>query len=104
MSPQDVRIKKLVEAVLIRHHVNSQKADVDVIKQNVYLDGEFHYMGEIALDEETDEAGRLAYQTKAKQILNVIEKDIKKIDEIESVSFNFRNWIKAGGNWAHQNQ
>ena len=102
MSPDDFRLKRLVETILIRNYVNTQKVNVDVISGSVYLDGEFHVMDERASSakDEAGDSGEAHYAMR--RVLLSIEQELRAMRELSGIYFNFTNWNKTATGWIPQ--
>ena len=102
MSPEDFRLKRLVEAILVRSYVNTQKVNVDVISGTVYLDGEFHVMDERASGpkDESGDPGEAHFAMR--RVLLALEQELRSMRELSGIHFNFTNWNKTATGWAPQ--
>jgi hypothetical protein len=102
MNPDDAQIMKAVQGVLVRHYVNTQKIDIDVINKNVYLDGEFLIQGKVNLTKDEGSKDRIESHHEDRKALTAIEREIRVLGNVEGISFRLKNWVKSGTGWIPQ--
>ncbi|MBI4026252.1 MAG: hypothetical protein HY360_14795 [Verrucomicrobia bacterium] len=100
MGPEDFRLKKRIEAILVRNYVVTQKMNVDVISGNVYLDGEFEVADYRKIARDDQEADQIEVHFTERRTLLAIEQEIRSLQEVNGLYFEFKNWVKSGGGWA----
>lgn len=100
MTPEDARLKKHVQAILVRNYVDTQHVEVDVISSNVYVDGEFHVGGARNQVDDENQADSIEAHHVVRRTLQAIESQIRSAGNINGLYFKFTNWAKTGTGWA----
>ncbi len=99
MNPEDFRLQKIIEAMLVRNYVDTRKLDVQVISGNVYLDGAFEVANVKISSRSDDDQNLIESHHEARRTLLLIEQQIRSMSEVNGLYFNLRNWAKSGGGW-----
>ena len=96
MTLEELRILRIVQGVLVRNYINTQKLDVQVIGSSVYIEGELEFF-EYHSGQKHPAPVERDLET-ARNLLH-IEKSIRLIGEISHVEFKLRNWQRVGARW-----
>lgn len=99
MNPEDFRLQKIIEAMMVRNYVDTRKLDVQVIGGNVYLDGFFEVANTKMTSRGDDKEDLIESHHEARRTLLQIEQQIRAMGEVNGLYFNLRNWAKSGGGW-----
>jgi hypothetical protein len=99
VKPEDFRLQKIIEAMLVRSYVDTRKIDVQVIGGNVYIDGTFEVANTGGVSRENDEGDVIESHHGARRTLLLIEQQIRSMGEVNGLYFKFRNWSKSVGGW-----
>jgi len=97
MTLEELRIQRVVQGILVRNYVNTQKLDIQVIGSSVYLEGEFvifEYRPSSAKKED-----HVEQELGAKRILLHIEQQIRGMGEVTHLEMKFKNWERRGLQW-----
>lgn len=98
MNPEDFKKQKRIEAVMVRHYVDTTKIDVDVIGDSAMIRGELHIF------EYSPDGAKMRDPTEARGVVKkacmTIEQEIRRMGEITSISWQLKNWEKSGTNWS----
>ncbi len=97
MNPEDYKKQKRVEAIFVRHYVDTSKIDVDVVGDSAVIGGE------LQIFEYCPEGSKMKDPTEARIVVKkaclTIEQEIRRMGEITSIAWHLRNWDKVGSNW-----
>ncbi len=99
VSPEDFRLQRMIEAILVRNYVDTSKVDVEVISGNVYLDGVFEVVEARDFSKEHLTTELVERHYAARRVLLSIEQQIRAMGQVNGLSFSFKNWSKGGGGW-----
>jgi signal transduction histidine kinase len=96
MTLEELRLMRLVQSILVRNYVDTQRLDVQVVGSSVYIEGEFHVFEYHPTHQHTD---RVQREMGMKRLLMQIEHEIRRIGEVSHVEMKFRNWNRVGLQW-----
>ncbi len=82
MSSQDLELNCGIRNVLTRHWIDLTKTNFFVRRGHVHMSGEVSVIGVQRPREDTADA------------LRAFESDVRRLQEIKSVSFDFTNWAR----------
>ena len=99
VKPEDFRLQKIIEAMLVRSYVDTRKIDVQVIGGNVYLDGAFEVANTGGGSRGKDNQELVESHHEARRTLLQVEQQIRSMGEVNGLYFKLRNWSKSGGGW-----
>ena len=97
MTLEELRILRIVQGILVRNYVDTQKVDVQVIGSSVYIDGEF-----VIFDYRPGggkQGDRIEQEMGVKRALLHIEQQIRSMGEVSHLEFKLRNWERRGVQW-----
>jgi len=95
MTLEELRLMRVVQGVLVRNYVDTQKLDVQVIGSSVYIEGEFH-MFDYRPGRKEDAA---EHDLSMKRALLHIEQQIRSLGEVTYLEMKLRNWERRGMQW-----
>lgn len=97
MTVEELRLLRLVQGILVRNYVDTQKLDVEVVGRSVYVEGEFRLFEYHPSQRKED---RKARETETKRVLFLIEQEVRRYPEIDYLEFKLKNWERVGlGQW-----
>src|SRR6266852_2947695 len=96
MTLEELRLLRLVQGVLVRNYVDTQKLDINVIGSSVYIEGEFVLYDYHPAHKKDDKIER---DLGIKRTLLHIEQQIRGMGEVNFVQMKFRNWERRGMQW-----
>jgi hypothetical protein len=97
MTIEELRLLRIVQGILVRNYVDTQKLDVEVIGRSVYIQGEFKLFEYHASQSKEDIKAR---ETEVKRMLYLIEQEIRRYPDIDYLEFKLTNWERVGlGQW-----
>ncbi len=97
MTLEELRVMRIVQGILVRNYVNTQKLDVQVIGSSVYIEGELEIF-----EYHTKRPDPVERDLETARALLCIEKFIRMIGEISYIEFKLRNWQRLGTRWARK--
>ncbi len=101
MTLEELRILRVVQGILVRNYVDTQKLDVEVIGSSVYIDGDFvmfdYHPGHKKDDPVAQELG-------IQRTLLHIEQQIRGMAEVSHVEMKLKNWERHGMQWTARHQ
>ncbi len=96
MNLEELRLQRVIQGILVRNYVDTQKLDLQVIGHSVYIEGEFTVFDYHPSMRKTDHLERdLGIQ---RTILH-IEQQIRGMGEVTHVEMKFQNWEHRGTQW-----
>ncbi|HVM62809.1 MAG TPA: hypothetical protein VMV72_18255 [Verrucomicrobiae bacterium] len=101
MTLEELRILRVVQGILVRNYVDTQKLDVSVIGSNVYIEGDF-VMFDYQPGRRMDDS--LERETGIKRTLLHIEQQIRGMSEVSYLEMKLRNWERHGMQWISKHQ
>jgi hypothetical protein len=96
MTLEELRLARLVQAILVRNYVDTQRLDVEVVGTSVYIEGEFHVFEYHPSHQNPD---RIQRELGMKRLLLQIEHEVRRIGEVTHLEMKFRNWNRVGLQW-----
>jgi signal transduction histidine kinase len=96
MTLEELRLMRLVQGILVRNYVDTQKLDVEVIGSSVYIEGEFRVF-EYHPSQKRDD--RIERDLSLKRTLLHIEQQIRSLGEVSHLEMKFTNWERHGLEW-----
>lgn len=101
MTLEELRLLRLVQGVLVRNYVDTQKLDVDVIGQSVYIEGEFRVFEYHPTMKKSDPIER---DLGVKRTILHVEQQIRNISEVSYLEMKLRNWERVGMQWVPKHE
>jgi hypothetical protein len=101
MTLEELRLLRVVQGVLVRNYVDTQKLDVEVIGSSVYIEGEFHVFDYHPGQKKED---RLEVDLGLKRTLLHIEQQIRGLGEVTYLEMKLRNWERHGMQWVAKHE
>jgi hypothetical protein len=99
MTVEELRLLRLVQSILVRNYVDTQRVNVDVSGSSVYIEGEFHVFEYHPAHYHPD---RVQRELSMKHMLLQIEHEIRSLGEVSHVEMKFRNWGRVGVQWVER--
>lgn len=99
MTLDELRVHRMIQSILVRNYFNTQKLDLQVIGNSVYLEGELEIFEYHPGQRKKDQVERDLETARA---LWHIEKQIRALPEINHIEFKLRNWEKRGLQWGRK--
>jgi hypothetical protein len=96
MTLEELRILRIIQGILVRNYINTQKLDVQVIGSSVYLEGEWEVFDYHPGQKRPDPAER---DLETARTLLHAEKEIRSMGEIAHIEFKLRNWQRVASRW-----
>lgn len=96
MTLEELRVMRLVQGILVRNYVDTQKLDVQVIGTSIYIEGDFKVFDYIAAQRKQDPTER---DLSLKRILMHVEQQIRGLAEVSHLEFKLKNWERIGTQW-----
>lgn len=99
MTLEELRILRIIQGVLVRNYINTQKLDVQVIGSSVYLEGELEVFDYHPGQRRPDPVER---DLETARTLLHLEKEIRMIGEVSHIEIRLRNWQRVANRWVRQ--
>ena len=99
MTLEELRILRLVQGILVRNYVDTQKLDVQVTGSSVYIEGDFKVFEYHPSQKKSDPLER---DLGIKRTLLHIEQQIRGLGEISFLQMKLRNWDRVGMQWVRK--
>ena len=96
MTLEELRLSRLVQGILVRNYVDTQKIGVEVIGTSVYIDGEFNVFEYHPSQKLQD---RLERELGVRHTLLLVERQIRSLAEVSHVEFKLSNWERVSTGW-----
>ncbi len=96
MTLEEVRLLRLVQGILVRNYVDTQRLDVDVCGGSVYIKGEFKVFDYYLAHKKGDP---VEHELSMRKTLMHIEQQIRGIAEVNHLELKFDNWSHQGIQW-----
>src|SRR2546422_618477 len=97
MTLEELRLLRLVQGILVRNYVDTQRLDVEVIGSSVYIAGEFRMFEYHSSQKKDDKVER---DLGVKRTLLHIEQQIRGLGEVSHLEMKLTNWEHVGLQWA----
>ena len=101
MTLEELRLLRVVQGVLVRNYVDTQKLDVEVIGSSVYIEGDFQvfdYHPGKKKDENVEKDLGL------QRTLLHIEQQIRGLGEVSYLEMKLKNWERRGQQWVAKHE
>ena len=89
MNLEELRLQRLIQGILVRNYVDTQKLDVQVIGHSVYIEGEFKVFDYHPIERDLG----------IKRTILHIEQQIRCLGEVTFLEFKLLNWERRGAQW-----
>jgi len=96
MTLEELRLLRVVQGVLVRNYVDTQKLDVQVIGSSVYIEGAFVIFDYHSSRKKED---RIETELSARRSLLYIEQQIRGMGEVTHLEMKLSNWERRGPQW-----
>jgi len=96
VTPEELRLLRLVQSILVRNYVDTQKLDAQVIGTSVYIEGELRVFDYHPTQKKQDPIER---DLGIKRSLLHIEKQIRCLPEVSHLEIKLTNWERTGLEW-----
>ena len=96
MTLEELRLTRLVQGILVRNYVDTQKLETSVIGSSVYIEGEFKVYEYHPSMKKSDPTER---DLGVKRALLHVEQQIRSLAEVTHVEIKLRNWDRVGMQW-----
>ncbi len=100
MTLEELRLLRVVQGILVRNYVDTQKLDVQVIGSSVYIEGEFVVFDYQPTRKKIED--RTEVDTGVRRTLLYIEQQIRSLGEISHLEFKLKNWERRGMQWVNR--
>ncbi|MGA2140743.1 MAG: hypothetical protein ABSH14_17965 [Verrucomicrobiia bacterium] len=100
MTLEELRLLRVVQGILVRNYVDTQRLDVQVIGSNVYVEGEFVIFDYQPSRKKTED--RIEQDLSVKRTLLYIEQQIRGLGEVTHLEFKLKNWERRGMQWVNR--
>jgi hypothetical protein len=101
MTLEELRILRVVQGILVRNYVDTQKLDVQVIRSSVYIEGDF-VMFDYQPGRKRDD--QIEQELGVQRTLLHIEQQIRGMGEVSHVEFKLKNWERHGMRWVAKHE
>ena len=96
MTLEELRILRVVQGILVRNYVDTQKLDVQVIGSSVYIEGDFVVFDYHSSRKKED---RVEAELSGRRTLLYIEQQIRGMGEVTHLEIKLSNWERRGAQW-----
>lgn len=96
MTLEELRLTRLVQGILVRNYVDTQKLDTEVIGKSVYIEGEFRVYDYHPSMKKQDPVER---DLGVKRTVLHVEQQIRGLPEVQHVEMKLLNWERVGMQW-----
>lgn len=97
MTLEELRLTRLIQGILVRNYVDTQKMEVQVIGSSVYIEGEFKVF-EYHLSSKKD-AAKAELNFNIRRVIQHVEQQIRGMGEVSYIEMKFTNWQRQGTQW-----
>src|ERR1041384_1529077 len=101
MNLEELRLLRLVQGILVRNYVATQRLEVEVIGTSVYVAGEFRVFEYHPSQKKDDKVER---DIGIKRTLLHIEQQIRSLGEVSYLEMKLRNWERHGMQWVPKHE
>jgi len=101
MTLEELRILRVVQGILVRNYVDTQKLDVQVIRSSVYIEGDF-VMFDYQPGRKRDD--HIEQELGVQRTLLHIEQQIRCMGEVSHLEFKLKNWERHGMRWVAKHE
>ena len=96
MNLEELRLQRLIQGILVRNYVDTQKLDLQVIGHSVYIEGEFKVFDYHPGQKKDDPIER---DLGMRRTLLHIEQQIRGLGEVTYLEMKLANWERRGMQW-----
>ena len=96
MNLEELRLQRLVQGILVRNYVDTQKLDVQVIGHSVYIEGDFKIFDYHPAQKLQDPIER---DLGVRRTLLHVEQQIRGLGEVTYMELKLLNWERRGMQW-----
>ena len=96
MTLEELRLLRVVQGILVRNYVDTQKLDVQVIGHSVYIDGDFKVFDYHPAQKLQDPLER---DLGVRRTLMHVEQQIRGLGEVTYLELKLANWERRGMMW-----
>jgi hypothetical protein len=96
MTLEELRLLRLVQGILVRNYIDTQKLDIEVIGTSVYIKGEFHVFEYHPSFKKPD---RIERDLGLQRTLLHVEQQIRGLAEVSYMELKLSNWERVGMRW-----
>ena len=101
MTLEELRLLRVVQGILVRNYVDTQKLDVQVIGSSVYIEGTFVVFDYQPSRKRED---RIEQDLSLKRTLLHIEQQIRGMGEVTYLEMKLKNWERRGMQWVARHE
>lgn len=102
MTLEELRLLRVVQGVLVRNYVDTQKLDVQVIGSSVYIEGDFQVFDYHPGKKNSDE--KVEKDLGMQRTLLHIEQQIRCLGEVTHLQMKLKNWERRGMQWVAKHE
>ena len=99
MNLEELKLLRLVQGILVRNYVDTQRLDLQVIGHSVYIQGAFKVFDYHPSQRKEDPLER---DLGVKRTLLHIEQQIRSLGEVHYLEIKFDNWERHGMQWTQK--
>ena len=96
MTLEDLRIQRVIQGILVRNYVDTQKLEIQVIGQSVYIEGDFAVFDYHPSQKKED---RVERDLGVQRVILHVEQQIRGMGEVTHLEMKFHNWERRGTQW-----
>lgn len=96
MTLEELKLLRLVQGILVRNYVDTQKLDIDVTGGTVHVEGDFHVFEYHPAQKGPDRGER---ERNIRRVLMMVDRHFRNLTEVHSVEWKLRNWQHSGSDW-----
>jgi hypothetical protein len=93
---EELKLHRLVQGILVRNYVDTQKLDLQVIGSSVYIEGQFCVFDYHPSQKRPD---RIERDLGVRRTLLHVEQAIRGLAEVNHLEMKFANWERRGLQW-----
>ncbi len=97
MTLEELKLLRLIQGILVRNYVDTQRLDLDVTGKSVHIEGEFHVFEYHPAHKGTD---RVERERNVQRVLLQVDRQIRGLMEVNQVDWKLRNWLHTGAQWS----
>ncbi len=101
MTLEELRVLRVIQGILVRNYINTQKLDVQVIGSSVYIEGDLEVFEYYTTGRKKDQT---EHDLETARVLMHLEKQIRGLAEITHVEFKLSNWHRVGLAWVRSHR
>jgi hypothetical protein len=101
MTLEELRLLRLVQGILVRNYIDTQRLDLEVIGTSVYVKGEFRVFDYHPSYKKTD---RIERDLGLQRTLMHVEQQIRGLAEVSYLEMKLMNWERVGMQWVTKHE